>query len=188
MTVALAIVAPDGSIHMAADGRATAGDSMFPQARKLWTHLDGRMGMATAGPGRLGQELRSVWKPPPIDYLTGDDYLLEVAGSIEAHLHASEHLWAVVAREDETQHFDGAVLVAHAGRVVWIGGDFCVNEVDPDRPYIALGTGGEVATGSLDATHELGVEIGQRIDLALAAAAREVISVGPPFVKLTVPA
>lgn len=193
MTVAVAIAGDDGTVYMGADGLGThGGDYIVWCPDKLWTYHDGKVGMAIAGAGRLGQELRHEFDPPPlpggdVDDRAAHDYLVQLARAIEDHLHAREHLWAVVADEDDTRHLWGSVLVGFAGRVIWMGGDFVVNRCDPKRQFSAIGSGGAIATGALDAAHRLGVEPRRAVALALEAAAAEVAGVGPPFLTIEIP-
>lgn len=187
MTVAVAVT--DGEkVWMGADGRSTHdSDKVCYSPHKLWSHLDGRMGMATAGAGRLGEELRHEWEPPAFDG-TGDAaaYVRLVAHSIEDHLHAEDRLWAIVADSDDDRHLYGAILIGIAGRVFWVGGDFCTTESEPGFGFASIGSGGPFAEGSLHTTQALALDPQQRVRLALEAAAHEVADIGPPFIYLDV--
>jgi hypothetical protein len=178
---------------MGADSRGTYdGDFIVWCPDKLWTYHDGRVGMATAGAARTGQELRHEWEPPalpptPLTDSKVHDYLVQMARSIEDHMHNIDHIWSAVADPDDEHNLYGSILVAFAGRIVWISGNFTVNRVDPSRPFCAIGSGGMVATGSLDATHRLGTSPREQVTMALDAAVAEDAGCGAPFVTLEIP-
>ena len=187
MTAAAALV-EDGTVWMGVDGQGTTGDDVSVwNPGKLWTFFDGRMGMASAGAGRLSQELQHEWHPPAFNG-AGDvvEYVRLVAGSIEEHLHSRDALWQLVCDDDSPAHLLGAILVGLCGRVFWIGGDFYVHSPEPRRPWVAIGSGGAAAEASLFTSDRFDSSPALRLDLALHAAAAQRIEVGPPFRVLPV--
>ena len=184
MTVVAALI-DGGTVHMAADGQSTRGDDVAVYSpHKVWTHLDGRMGMGTCGAARLGHELRYGWEPPAFDG-TGDvaEYARLVARTVEDHLHASDHVWRQVEYEDSGS-FNGAVFFGVAGRIFWFGGDFCVTEPDPSLGFAAIGSGGQYAEGALWATPHLAPI--DRLRVAVEVAGHYVTDIGPPYAFLSI--
>lgn len=82
-------------------------------------------------------------------------------------------------KKDEVETTPGYAIIAYRGRLLTIYADCGVSEYD--RPYAAIGSGGEIALGSLCTTETYDIPPKERLELALESAARHNIYCSSPF-------
>lgn len=86
-------------------------------------------------------------------------------------------------KKDNVEGFEGSILIAYRGRLFEIEGDFNVGE--PRLPFHAIGSGDDVAFGSLFATKKEPAK--RRLTVALSAAVERNAGVRRPFTILQAP-
>jgi hypothetical protein len=170
-----------GAVWMAADGvSADDGDVRYQDREpKLVRHPlrregrpDGAFLLGAAGSPRLSQRLRRHLTPPQLR--RGQDpfeWTLDLADLVQELL--AEGKGGV----DEDGKADGSLLVGIEGRLFDLDGDYAVHEAR--WGYSAIGCADTIALGALYATR--GLEPRRRLRLALGAATRHEVHVGPPF-------
>lgn len=144
------------------------GDDLWPSAEpKVWRQAGCMIGVA--GDGRVASLIRHTMAVPalPADMSPGQYMTDEFVESLRD-----------VLVENGTDLGDTDVLVAAAGHLFVIDDEYDVTP--PLDPYMAIGTGGAVALGSLYSTPRLAPR--RRVWKALRAAERFCMSVRGPFV------
>jgi ATP-dependent protease HslVU (ClpYQ) peptidase subunit len=84
---------------------------------------------------------------------------------------------------DGAESFDATVLVAYKGRLFEVSGDFQVGE--QTVPYHAIGSGSDIAQGSLYSTCGLKMSARKRLEKAMEASERYNAGVRAPFHHMT---
>ena len=173
MTCIVGVVAPDG-VWMGGDSAAISGWDLTRAADpKVFTNGDYLIGYTTSF--RMGQLLRFADLPKPLDR-AGDELLgflvTEFVNAVRTVLKDGGF-----AKKDSEVESGGTFLVAVNGRLFEVYSDYQVHESRDD--YAAVGSGAQVASGSLHATPRLGPR--KRIERALTAAAHHSAGVHGPF-------
>jgi len=84
--------------------------------------------------------------------------------------------------EDLKERMDGEFLLGYGGKLFWVMRDFGL--VIPSHGHIAIGAGGDYASGSLFATYEMKIPPEEKIFMALEASEYYNGSVRAPFIVM----
>ena len=84
-----------------------------------------------------------------------------------------------LTKKDEVETTPGYAIIVYQGRLFTLYADCAVSEYD--RPYAAIGSGGEIAFGSLCTTEDYDIPQKERLQLALESAVRHNIYCCAPF-------
>lgn len=142
--------------------------------------INGKFIIGFAGSFRLGQIMRFHFTPPrhlkskdDYDYMC-TDFIKRMQKTLEDNGFSGENKRS----EKETS---GQMLVGYNGELYEIYEDYQVGIVHD--PYNAIGSGGEIALGSLHTTHTIENRLtpNQKITAALDAASRYNAGVLPPY-------
>lgn len=158
------------------------GDSMSSDDAGLFPRLDekvfrvGDVLFGCANSYRVAQVIRyGLELPPHPDEMPDMAYLVtEFAAALRRTLKAA----GAIRREQETDTYEGTLLMAYRGLLVEVGEDFSV--AIPRGGYVAIGSGGMVAMGALHATRK-NKDPRKRVMLALEAAAEHAPGCRGPF-------
>ena len=163
----------EGVVYIGGDSAGVGGMSLTVRAdEKVFQNGEFLMGFTTSF--RMGQLLRYSLKPPrrhpddDIHQYMVVDFVNAVRGCLKAGGYAS--------KEDEVES-GGTFLVGYAGHLFTVDSDYQVGI--PEDGYAAVGSGQDIAQGSLFATQ--GQEPRQRVLTALQAAERFNAGVRGPF-------
>lgn len=184
MTCIVAI-AQNGTVYMGADHAASDEKTGWILARKdPKVFKVGQYGIAFTDSFRMGQILQYSWTPPkynPTKTNSGLDKFMRTkfVDSVKDAFRAGGYGNQVAGQEDE----GGIFLIGIEGRIFTMDEDFHIAENICN--YMAEGSGGQVALGSLHATKKL-KNPKVRMKLALEAASEFVMSVRPPFTYIQV--
>jgi len=85
----------------------------------------------------------------------------------------------VLQKKDEVETTPGAAIMVYRGRIFTLQSDCAISEYD--RPYTAIGSGAELALGSLCTTELYDILPKERLTLALKSAVRHNIYCSAPF-------
>ena len=125
---------------------------------------------------RMGQILQHGFDPPEVDWENIEKYMaVDFSNAIRKAFKDSGWL----LKEDERES-GGTYLVGIGTRLFKAQDEFSF--VEPSCGYIAVGSGGEVAMGSLYSTAESDLDPEQRVLMALGAAQKFTPFVREPFV------
>lgn len=170
----IAALVDKGTVYMGADSMGTsdddAYDAVFP--KKIFRIDDMLIGVA--GSLRIIQLLQYAWDIPDRGNLPANAYMVAVAESIR---HLLSDVEASSTVDGTRRVYEGMVMIGYEGKIYRIFSDFAVTQTKQD--YATIGSGGQVASGSLFSTK--GMEPKKRIQLALNAAAQHISSVRGPF-------
>ena len=163
----------EGTVFIGGDSAGVGGMSLTVRAdEKVFRNRDFLMGFTTSF--RMGQLLRYSLEPPrrhpddDIHQYMVVDFVNAVRECLKAGGYAS--------KEDEVES-GGTFLVGYAGHLFTVDSDYQVGI--PEDGYAAVGSGQDIAQGSLFATQ--GQEPRQRVLTALQAAERFNAGVRGPF-------
>jgi ATP-dependent protease HslVU (ClpYQ) peptidase subunit len=151
-------------------------------ANEVVTRLAFNIAFGVTGSWRLNQLLSQTLKIPsdpcadPIEYLFGP-----FVDTVREHL-----MGAGFAKKKDEVETGGLFMVGYKGRLVTVESDYHVQEFE--KPYRAIGSGWELALGSLATLEEVapGIAVEQRIGIALRAATEHNPWVQPPFTIVSV--
>lgn len=174
MTCIVGIIDKDG-ITMAADSDSVAGNVVRPRADKKLFHIQPQYGetmmVGFTSSYRMGQLLR-FWRPPSKGRSEVETYMFTTfIDALRKHL--KEGGWSKV--ENNTEQ-GGTFLVAFHHQLFVVHNDFQIEM--PGLPYAAVGSGEEVALGSLYSTQDGILSTEARAVLAVEAASRFITTVG----------
>lgn len=156
MTAIAGIVLKKRGVLLAADSQSSSDYVKRYDTDSKVFQLCPQMAIAYTGSGRFGQVMKhwvmDAMDEPPVDRDLRRWYVREFQPVIRDVL--SDHGILSVLEEDTTEHLGGgsAFLLAVRDRLFAIETDFSINE--NERPFEALGSGGDTAIGALHA--ELG--------------------------------
>jgi ATP-dependent protease HslVU (ClpYQ) peptidase subunit len=171
----------EGNVYLGGDSAAVSGWTLQRAADpKVFRHANGFL-LGYAGSFRLGQLLRSAFRPPPPAVGEGADAYL--AGPFMEALRAMAKEYGYkAATESPTgdRHSSDrwSLLLAFDQRLYGVHSDLQVTRMA--EGYGAIGSGDDIALGALAVTS--GVNPRARIRRVLAAVDRHNIGVEPPFV------
>lgn len=176
MTCIVAIVEPNGAIHMGADSAASNSNHEIRTRKDPKIYKVGEFLFGFTGSFRMGQILGYKFSAPE----HRPDY------SIEKYMHTSfiDHVRELFhnngyAKTDSGRESGGFFLVGYRGRLFGVESDYQIEELTV--PYMAIGSGSEVALGSLFSTTDIKCPL-KRLELALKAAEAFNYSVRSPFI------
>ena len=163
----------EGTVFIGGDSAGVAGLSLVVRAdEKVFRNGDFLMGFTTSF--RMGQLLRYKLNPPrrhPDDRVA-KYMVVDFIDAVRECLKAGG--WA--SKENETEQ-GGTFLVGYSGHLFTVEGDYQAGQ--PEDGYAAVGSGQDIARGSLFATQ--GQEPRSRVLTALRAAERFNAGVRGPF-------
>lgn len=164
-------------------GDSALTDDMFMQFTRVEPKVFtiGDMIIGYAGSARLGNVLRYSFVPPPRTRQDKDIMKYMVTKFVDSLRQITREKGLM--HKEEIEEISGHILVGVDGRIFAIYEDWQVAE--PREPYLAIGSGTDLALGSLFSTENSPPKI--RITQALAAAARYNAAVRPPFVIESLP-
>lgn len=163
MTVIASII-ENGDIWMASDQQSSGHTKMIHESLKVFRNGDFLIGVA--GMVRISNLLRHSFEPPkrhPDTDLT-KFMVTDFVNAMRQCLHQGGQLETDKGVESAWQQ----IVVGYQGSIFIVGAGFEV--VTSNVPWMATGTGSEVALGSLWATSTLGWTPEQRLDNAVQAA------------------
>ena len=163
----------EGTVFIGGDSAGVGGMSLTVRAdEKVFRNRDFLMGFTTSF--RMGQLLRYSLEPPrrhPDDDI--HQYMVvDFVNAVREYLKAGGY----ASKEDEVES-GGTFLVGYAGHLFTVDSDYQVGI--PEDGFAAVGSGQDIAQGSLFATQ--GQEPRQRVLTALQAAERFNAGVRGPF-------
>lgn len=171
---------------MLGDAYSSFGETASSDTRhKVWTHAD--MVFGTAGHIRSILVFRYGFKFPPMQDDQDEDAYMRytVPKALREHLREQVH----VVTENGGEDFNLGILIGWRGRLWRISEDLAVTEAV--RGYSAIGSGMEIALGSLCTTETLTDTLTpqERLELAAQATAEHIDTVRAPFtlVELAAP-
>ena len=175
---AIAALIHNGQVYMGGDSACTNGLSISTDPQpKVWVEDNGMM-IGTAGSVRSGDLMRYAFAPPPL--MEGQDVNAYMRVTFPAALRdcLREHRFIETEGGHEDCHL--SALIGWRGQLWELGGDFSV--IQSAEPYMAIGSGGELALAVLHATADLDPET--RLRRALETAERFNAGVRAPFTLL----
>lgn len=147
MTCIVGIERPDG-VMIGGDSAASNYSIMYTREDRKVFHNEGLI-IGYTDSFRMGQLLRYRLEIPPHHPPDKDDFEYLATDFIDAvRAVFTDHGFLHKEHEEES---GGEFLVAYRGRLYFVCGDFQVGRAA--EPYIAIGSGGEVALGALYAMH-----------------------------------
>jgi len=184
MTCIVALKTKDKSVWMGGDRQSTAGTTIHilnqPKVVRNGSYLLGSTGTA-----RYSQILAYGSIPPPpvkddkrlYDFMVCDfaNFVRQVMASF-GHLEKYNEI-----REDSM----GATLIGVHGRIFHLNCDFAVTETKD--PYIAIGSGQDIAMGALAALTKVNMEPAKKLTIALTASEHHCVGISRPFDLLHLP-
>lgn len=186
MTCIVALRSTKGDVIVGADRQATGGWTAHLSAQPKIRDHDGII-VGCAGSVRISQVIDHEldWDDLAMRLHASDDpYTWAVKKLIPAiRSSLGDHAALTVTDGVAAVHESEALIVVH-GRIYMIGGDLQVYE--NAEPYAAIGSGSEIAIGSLWSSPWM-ADARARVQLALEAAERWNIGVGGPFDLLDQP-
>jgi ATP-dependent protease HslVU (ClpYQ) peptidase subunit len=161
------------------------GDTMSSDDTGLFPRLDekvflvGDVLFGCADSYRVAQVIRyGLELPPHPEGMSDMAYLVtEFTGALRRTLKAA----GAIRREQETDTYEGTLLMAYRGLLAEVGEDFSI--AIPRGGYVAIGSGALVALGALHATRK-NKDPKKRVLLALEAAAEHAHGCRGPFVVM----
>lgn len=155
MTV-VAAIARDGQVVIAADRQTNYQNQAVFGARKVRRLILGNARsalLAATGSGGLlnvlTQHLKTDDAPPPdADLTTAQDWADVIASAATEVLAKTEPALLSTEQHDQTRAIDGALLLAHGGRLFYL---FTHQACHVPDGVASLGSGGEVALGAMHA-------------------------------------
>lgn len=166
-----------GTIWMGGDSALT--DDTFGQFTRVEpkVFLNGNMIIGYAGSARLGNVLRYSFTPPVLTKGDKGDLMKYMVTKFVDSLREITRAKGLMHKE-EIEEISGHILVGMGSRVFAIYEDWQVAE--PREPFLAIGSGTDLALGSLFSTRRADPK--SRILMALKAAAQYNAAVRAPFV------
>lgn len=172
------------TLYMAGDTGVTRGYGMIytTKAPKIFKHQGFLMG--STGRLRTLQLLQHSFMPP--DYnpksMSIEEYMSRLF--VDALRNCLKDSGAATKHEEKESH-DNETMIGFRGRLFVVSSDYAIREsVDS---YCAIGSGEELALGSLFSTEKLRMSPQQRLELALDAASYHSNSVRSPYTFLELP-
>jgi len=176
MTCIVAIIHPDGSIHMGADSAASNSNHEIRTRKDPKIYKVGEFLFGFTGSFRMGQILGYKFSAPE----HRPDH------SIEKYMHTDfidyvRELFHVngYAQNESGKESGGFFIVGYRGRLFGVQSDYQIEE--RTTPYTSIGSGSEVALGSLFSTTDVKCPQ-ERLELALRAAEAFNYTVRSPFI------
>lgn len=159
----------DKAIYMASDGIATTedGEKRPIQAVKIFRNGDYLFGYS--GSVRAGQVMFSQHFKPPDDI----DKLVD-----EMREHMSVKGVMIIA-DTQVQMCNANFLIGYKGKLFEVLMDFQINEIEGD--YTAIGSGAQLALGSLHSSTDMMMTPRERVVMAVEAACEYDMSCGLPI-------
>lgn len=186
MTCIAALVDKNGRIWMGGDSASTYGKELrmlsasMPKVCIRFDNNETSWIFGAAGPSRLKQII--TWEMDLLQAPTAREDLPDfLAKKFRPHLYETLLKGAYLEKEGGMDKMKGAILFGLKGRLFMVDGSFCIME--EVQPFTAIGSGEDVAFGSLFSTQgESDPE--KRIDMALRAAEARTSDVRRPFTIL----
>ncbi len=175
MTCIIGILEENGDIYMGGDSAGASGNSLSIRAdRKVFINEDYIMGFT--GSFRMGQLLRYNFKPPKFyeDFGLYSFMVNEFINGIRKCLKKG----GFAKKKDEVEK-GGLFLVGYKSKLFVVDSDYQVGETIDN--FASIGSGSEVALGSLYSTKDLNKRSEYRISLALESAEHFTVYVRKPF-------
>jgi ATP-dependent protease HslVU (ClpYQ) peptidase subunit len=174
----IAALVEKGKVYMAADSAATGGWSQCIRSDGKMFAVSDDMLLGVCGSLRVRDLLK--YKLPSLRYdpKQSDVTHFIVTDFVEAMRQCLRDGGACHS-ENGIDSFEGAVLIAFRGKLYEIDNDFQVAE--QLAPYHAVGSGSDIAQGSLHSTHGLKMSARKRLERAMLASERYNASVRAPF-------
>lgn len=171
----------DKGVTIGGDSRCTAGwvhTNHATSTPKVFRVAD--MIIGSTGTHRMCQLIQfALVKPEHPEGMDCIAYLVtHFANAVRDCLKAAGH----AEKEKDRESYDGALLIGYRERLFSMGGDYAIDE--DANSYCAVGSGQEVALGSMHTSARMGELLSpeKRITWALEAAATFSNGVGGPFV------
>lgn len=146
-------------------------------------------GMGISGSGRQQNILSSVWEPPKFDWINDDfseEQLYEyLCGSFLSSIRKAFKDEGFMKIENHEESYYGCVMLCIFGRIFVINSDLFIRESEFE--YEAIGSGAEVALGSLHSSEKYIKDPEERIRIALEASETFIPSVRKPFHIIKIP-
>ena len=175
MTCIVGILEENGDIYMGGDSAGSDGNSLSIRAdEKVFINEDYIMGFT--GSFRMGQLLRYSFKPPKF-YGDTDLYSFMVNEFIN-EVRKCLKKGGFAEKKDEVEK-GGLFLVGYKSKLFVVERDYQVGEMIDN--FISIGSGSNVALGSLYSTKDLNIKSEDRINLALKSAEHFTVYVRKPF-------
>lgn len=172
----IAAVIDDGKVYLGGDSLVSNGYATIPGATKV--HRIGDLLMGFSGDVRDMQILKHAFTPPKIATRDWKRPWRAKTTDIETYL-AGPFANALKQALGKDPH-SSAFVIGHKGRLFVSHIDYAFTE--HAYGYVAIGTGGEIATGSLATSTGKPLD---RLKLALEAAEKHAPGVRRPFTYLT---
>jgi ATP-dependent protease HslVU (ClpYQ) peptidase subunit len=174
----IAALIDKGRVYMAADSAGTGGWTQNIRADGKMFAVSDDMLMGVCGSFRVRDLIK--YKLPGLRYdpKQADVSHFIVTDLVEA-IRQTLRDGGACHSENGIDEFDGAVLVAFRGKLFEIDNDFQVAE--QTAPYHAVGSGADIAQGSLHTTHGLKMSPRKRLERAMVASERFNAGVRGPF-------
>ncbi len=175
MTIIVGLQLNNG-VLIGGDTLSSDGTGLFPRLdEKVFRVGDALFGCADSY--RVAQVIRyGLELPPHPDDMSDMAYLVtEFTGALRRALKSA----GAIRREQETDTYEGTLLIAYRGLLAEVGEDFSI--AVPRGGYAAIGSGGLVAMGALHATRK-NKNPRKRVMLALEAAQEHAPGCRGPFV------
>jgi len=167
-------VVDEGKVFIGADSLAAASwMSVILPTKKVFRI--GEMVMGVAGMPRAIQLLRFALKPPTIS----EDIERYVSITLVDAVRSVFKEAGFTEIENSAESYDGKLMIGVRGRLFAVDGYFQV--IESTLPYLCIGSGAQVASGSLFTTAKSGMPTRKRILTALKASASIITNVGGPF-------
>jgi ATP-dependent protease HslVU (ClpYQ) peptidase subunit len=174
----IAALVEKGKVYMAADSAGTGGWNQYIRADGKMFAVSDDMLVGVCGSFRVRDLLK--YRLPALRYDPKQEDVTHfiVTDLVEAIRQTLKDGGACHS-ENGIDEFEGAVLIAFKGRLFEIDNDFQVAE--QTAPYHAVGSGSDIAQGSLHSTHGLKMSPRKRLEKAMVASERYNAAVRAPF-------
>jgi ATP-dependent protease HslVU (ClpYQ) peptidase subunit len=169
----------EGVVYLGGDSISSDSKNYELRAdRKVFTREKGKYVFGFCGSWRVGQLLQHELVIPKQTSKKSDMKYM-VTDFIDAVIKLLDEN-TQLKNENNLAYTDAVFIVGYKGEIYVVDSDFQVARML--SPYTSIGSGGEIALGSLYSTDKLqGIDIRTRLQLALEAAAAYALNVRAPF-------
>ena len=159
----------DKAIYMASDGIATTEDGEKRPIKAIKLFKNGDYLFGYSGSVRAGQVMFSPHFKPPED-------INKLVDEMREHMSIKG---TMIVTDTQVQMCNANFLIGYKGKLFEVLMDFQLNEVLGD--YTAIGSGEQLALGSLHASMDMMMTPRERVEMAIEAACEYDMSCGPPI-------
>lgn len=183
----VAAVGHEGRVWIGSDAVGLDDGDLVFRLQEPKVFLKGPFLIGCAGTHLANQLIRRLWMPDKKWEenrlaLKDEGVMWRVRDSLWEFLHEAGR-WELMCQKDDPQLMHGAFIIGYRGTVWHIGVDGTVDTFEAN--YHAIGTGQEVALGSLHTTQQMIKDCPfHRVELALQAAEYHLSAIEGPFTIL----